>query len=160
MLPLGLAVAVAAALISLLLIVPAFENGASEPIQLGGSGGGGEPPAWMMAKLDSLPLYPGAENQDPIQRAVYTGGDEISAGYWVKDPPEQVIAFYVRELPKAGWQPETPPTTQTREKGGETFTGVRATFVKDDLRLTIGVSPNTKDPERGASRLGVGIERR
>ena len=99
MLPLGLAVAAAAALISLLVIVPAFDDGATAPPdEPGGSGGGGRPSERLLSALDSLPLYPGATVDNPP----VSTGIELMTAYWVKDPPEKVMAFYVREIPKAG----------------------------------------------------------
>ena len=154
--------AVAATVLGVLVAVllldgdPSEPPAATEPGEQGGSGGGGRPSARLLSVFDSLPLYPGATVSNPP----VSTGIELRTSYWVKDSPEQVITFHVRELPKAGWQPEAPPTVTTSEKGGQTSTLHSAAFVKDDLRLTISAWPNTKDPDRGASGLAIDIRPR
>lgn len=156
--PLALVSLVAAAsLIVILLVVPLVGRGDTVTDDVG-KGGGGEPPPELVAVRDSLPLYPGAT----VDQSGVSTGQELVAFYWVPDEPERVMAFYERELSAQGWQqPEPRSVTVSEAKlDGTRLTLLSTTFVKEDLRLTISASPNSKDPDRGAGYLQVLIQPR
>jgi len=148
------AVALGAAVLVIAAVVLVTGGGGSAP-EDAGKGGGADPPARLIVVRNSLPVYPGA-NVD--QAAVSTGLD-LRESYWIPDQPEQVIAFYERELTGQGWKIEqTDATVGDKKDDGTQVTVSSSTFVKDDLSLTVTVVPNDKDPEQGAAYLNLLIE--
>jgi hypothetical protein len=153
--PLALVSLVGVGTLTVLLVIPHMgrEGGVTDDV---GKGGGGEPPPELVAVRDSLPLYPGAA----VDQSGVSTGQELVAFYWVPDEPARVMAFYERELPIQGWQPE-PRSVATGEKDdGSQLTVLSTSFVKEDLLLTISASPNEKAPDRGAGYLQVLIQAR
>ena len=111
-----------------------------------------KPPPELVAADNSLPLYPNAI----VDRSLPSTGLDIGTSYWVADEPEQVMAFYERELSAQGWQPEGPVNAIVFDKA----TGERnldRSFVKDDLRLMLSANRTLKDPSRGNTYLVVAL---
>lgn len=88
-------------------------------------------------------------------------GPELRESYIVPDEPDQVIAFYERELAADGWKMDPGTVTAVDKKDDGTAAAVlTATFVKDDLQLVLSVVANDKDPERGAAYAHLLIQPR
>ena len=146
-------IVIAVAIALALLIVPRL---GTDSESAGQSGGGGLPPKPLLEVYDSLPLPP----RVAVQEAPVSTGYALMAFYWAQDTPDKVLSFYQRELVAQGWRQETAPTTppsDIKDDGTQAVSQV-ATFIRDDLRLTIGAAPNTKDPARGATHFGITIE--
>ena len=110
--------------------------------------GGANPPPELLDVFNALPAPSGLTVDEPPR----TTGIDLQAFFWAEDKPEQVVAFYNRELVALGWQPEV---LSSAEHGL-----VSSKFVNQDLRITIGASSNEKSPSHGAANLRIDIRPR
>lgn len=147
---------------------PLTESGAATPLeepasedaalyQGVGSGGGGAPlPPHLLATYNTLPPYPGAKTYVEPR----SDGPDLSAAFWAREEPQAVMDFYLRQLTARGWSVENPPTRteETRKADVVRGGGLTATFVKNNIRLTVGAESNTKDPISGATQLAFRLE--
>ncbi|HET9477362.1 MAG TPA: hypothetical protein VFP63_07725 [Dehalococcoidia bacterium] len=125
--------------------------------QTDGHGGGGAPSAALLKVFESLPLPSGvAVDQPPVS----TGSDTMAV-YWAQETPEQLLSFYTGRLPTLGWQPETPRGAEVSgpKDDGTRSTGLSLLFVKDDLRLIVGVSAG-KDSSLGRAHFALTLQPR
>jgi hypothetical protein len=71
----------------------------------------------MRQIFDSIPMPEGFI----VDQDLVATGEDSFAVYWAKQQPSDVIAFYVREMPKAGWgfqSSQTLPAPSGVDKGG------------------------------------------
>jgi hypothetical protein len=85
----------------------------------------------IVAFGNEVPIIDGARD---ITRGAIEGG-AWHRTYDVTVPPADVLAFYQRELPSAGWTDSTTPST--------TPGGVEATWHRRGLRLDVTVAPSS-----------------
>jgi len=111
--------------------------------------------AELVAVRDALPVPPGETFRDS-----FWGDPGIITAYFVENRPEAVAEFYRRELLAQGWQAEQPATLLTTAALTYAVENAVTSFTKWDLRVAIVVSPNEKDPARGATFLHVVVEQR
>ena len=109
----------------------------------------------LVAARDALPVPPGE-----TFRGSFWGDPGIITSYFVEDGPEAVAEFYRRELTAQGWQTEVPPTLRTTSALTFAQQNTIRSFVEGDVRVAVVLSPNEKDPARGATFLHVVVEPR
>lgn len=117
------------------------------------------------ATARSLPEPPGASLRNPealVPSSVEEGlgPPGLILSYFVQDEPDAVEQFYRRELPKLGWTLEEPPALDTTDALTFANQNTVVSFVKGEVRVAAVVSPNEKDPSRGATFLQVVVEER
>ncbi|MEX0681988.1 MAG: hypothetical protein WD904_06930 [Dehalococcoidia bacterium] len=122
-----------------------------------GSGGGGEPSSDLVEVLDSLPVYPASNLSGGRYPTGGSTGDNLLTGFDVSPGTsvDDVKSFFAKELPQAGWQQESEPSTEAGEKAGVITETVVWTFVKDDLRLAILIPLTHKDAPSGVTTVEI-----
>jgi len=114
------------------------------------------------AVVSLLPEPPGASLRNP--GALVPSSEEglgpqgLILSYFVQDKPDAVEQFYRRELPQLGWSLEEPPVLDTTDALSFANQNIVVSFTKGDVRVAVVVSPNEKDPGRGATFLHVVVE--
>ena len=110
----------------------------------------------------SLPEPPGASLRNPEALAPSSeegpGPSGLILSYFVQDEPDAVEQFYRRELPELGWTLEEPPVLDTTDALYFANQNTVVSFTQGDVRVAVVVSPNEKDPGRGATFLHVVVE--
>lgn len=109
----------------------------------------------LQQALKAVPLYPGAT---PFLTREMTP----DTFYWAGDAPGKVMEFYLQRLRSENWMVEQLPTARVggAKDDGTTLSGIEASFNKGGIRLRIDAVTNYKDPERGATRLHISVERK
>ena len=107
--------------------------------------GGANPPAYLLDVFNSLPAPAGLTVDEPPR----TTGINLQTFFWAEDKPEQVLAFYNRELVALGWQPETLSLAE--------HDSTYSKFVNESLRIMVAAAPNEKSPIDGATHLLIDI---
>lgn len=142
------------AILAVAVLAQSGDNGAS---QVGGLGGGGDPPADLTAARDSLPVYPGTVDDSTN---IYTGGSTLDALYFVNAAPADVSTFFEREMTQDGWKTLQAPTEiQLEPKGDKSPVISEWTYSaeRDGVYATISARANHKDPKLGSTRIAIRV---
>jgi hypothetical protein len=101
--------------------------------------------------LRTLPIFPASEVKTGAYATGGSTGENLLTGFKVSPGTtvDDVVSFFAKELPLAGWQQEAEPSTESGDKGGSTYQTVIWTFVKDDVRLAIVMPLYSKDASPG-----------
>jgi len=165
-------------LILLPLLAVACGGDDEEAGGFGGGGGEGPDPA-LVRDLESLPVFPEAESAslaDGRYRVDNYNDGILFASFEVPNQTtaEDVIAFFGKALPPAGWKEERPAWTATVEgplanlQTGErsATTSTYYTFLKDETRLLVEVpigrarKDETPPPPGGVSYVNLILARK